>query len=95
LQAAENGYLQLVHAAQVERQHLPKFTVPKSFNSALLSVDHKAAAILNRCGVKNVGTPYQVFSNGGCLFDCLGVINWLTTTFIGTSCSYMFRNDKY
>ena len=69
MQAAENGYLQLVHAAQVERQRLSKFTVPKSFNSVLLSEDHKAAEILNRCGVKNVGTPYQVFSNGGCLFD--------------------------
>lgn len=52
-----------MHAAQVERQLLPKFTVPKSFNSVLLSVDHKVAAILNRCGVKNVG----------CLFDSVSV----------------------
>lgn len=69
----ENEYLQLVHAAQVERKRLPKFTVPKSFNSVLLSVNHKAATILNRCGVKNVGTPYQVFSNEGCLFDSVSV----------------------
>jgi hypothetical protein len=72
-QAAESGYLQLVHAAQRERQQLPTFSLPKSSVPSSLSVDSKANAILNQCGIYNVGTPYKVYSDGGCLFDSVSV----------------------
>ena len=72
-QAAESGYLQLVHAAQRERKQLPIFSLPKSSVPSSLSVDSKANAIINQCGIYNVGTPYKVYSDGGCLFDSVSV----------------------
>ena len=56
-----------------ERQQLPTFSLPKSSVSSSLGVDSKANAILNQCGIYNVGTPYKVYSDGGCLFDSVFV----------------------
>lgn len=29
---------------------------------------------MSKCGITNVGTPYKVYSNGGCLFDSVSVL---------------------
>ena len=56
-----------------EGQQLPTFSLPKSSVSSSLGDDSKANAILNQCGIYNVGTPYKVYSDGGFLFDSVSV----------------------
>ncbi|CAG2213189.1 unnamed protein product [Mytilus edulis] len=72
-QEAANGYAHLVTAAKTEYRNMPIFVRPSECNQGSLIVDQTAQNILTKCRLHDVGTPYEVFSNGGCLFDSVSV----------------------
>ncbi|CAC5355561.1 PLA2G4 [Mytilus coruscus] len=70
---AANVYGHLVTAAKTEYTRMPVLLRPSECNQGSLLVDQAAQNILTKCLFNDVGTPYEVFSNGGCLFDSVSV----------------------
>lgn len=59
--------------ANTEKQRMPAFSLLTFYPPAQLIVDPGAYNILRKCGISELGVPYKVESDGGCLFESLSV----------------------